>query len=139
MIPLVTLYVMNMQMDSTFADIKGNMGMKSAQEEDVKWIDEQILVPVVAKLKTFQSKALKDAAVGLIEKHNLIDYFRNENEVDKTEVKISLDLTFDYKTVKTVGDKTKEQMEEEREICEGLAGNIDTYEIDDSNTQNMSK
>ena len=115
------------------------MGMKSAQEEDVKWIDEQILVPVVAKLKTFQSKALKDAADGLIEKHNLIDYFRNENEVDNTEVKISLDLTFDYKTVKTVGDKTKEQMEEEKEICEGLAGNIDTYEIDDSNTQNMSK
>jgi hypothetical protein len=61
----------------------------------------------------------------LIEKYKLFEYFRNEKEIDKTEVKICLDLTFDYKTVKSVGDKTKEQMDEEKEICEGLAYCID--------------
>jgi uncharacterized membrane protein YcgQ (UPF0703/DUF1980 family) len=35
MVPLVAMYVKNMEMDSSFAEMKGSMGMKAAKEEDV--------------------------------------------------------------------------------------------------------
>jgi hypothetical protein len=51
MIPLIGLFAAKMEMDNIGGDVKGKLTYKDADEDSVKWLDIEFLLPVISQLR----------------------------------------------------------------------------------------